>query len=807
MAENTATPGYTQPLYPAQHDAAAYGGYQQYPNYPQGYASQGYGYAYNYPATAYPGYEYNAHYQQYALPQSAQPPLPPSDAEPTPPGDGGTETTPPLPTDGKPSPSAPAAQAQPAAQQPPQYWNQGYDLYGQQAYVYPANGYYPYPAPGYDQSTWQAMPQQPAAAPSPYPASSYSAAAQPQYNASSSAAPPAPAPASTSVSEAAAPAKAIAAAAGTRPSGANAMPLGHSHRWAGAKNGPTNQAATGITIKPNLPRGKPASTAKPAYFTTSGPTSTSIDDKTKAARPAPAAASAAADAGRKGWPPSLKAYVLRYFEQYGGSLTEAHKQDLKQMIQDAEAKGELWTRDWDRTPLPRLDKSAARAANASATAAAAAKHRWGPPANVPARTSTPLGKRARATEAARAAKVAAGKNRKLKRPAVSSSSSEEEQEAPVDNRERARRQQRAGRFGNGVAPNLHPEAPKGGSAAGKARKRLLAVLAEAEPDEADWDAAIIKGTCRELEKGYFRLTSAPDPATVRPEPVLWRAYERLVALLADGSKNYFYALDQFKGMRQDLTVQHLQSELTVKVYEGHARAALEYGDTAEFNQCQTQLDVLYRKGLPGATREFMAYRILYQTVHARLGESHALLKTLKSLTPEDYQHPAVAHAMSVRQAVAMCDFVRFFRLYTACPGLGRCLMDLHVPKMRHQGVEALAKACQPSLPVARVALLLGFLSRGGQTQQGGGAVLAGCSRPACECGKNAGEDDEEDAIEDCLSWLAASNAVITGKDAASSILDSKQSSGHMVIPEDTSAVAHGDANLNIDDFLSRTMCS
>lgn len=30
----------------------------------------------------------------------------------------------------------------------------------------------------------------------------------------------------------------------------------------------------------------------------------------------------------------------------------------------------------------------------------------------------------------------------------------------------------------------------------------------------------IRGTCQEVEKSYFRLTSMPDPATVRPVSVL-----------------------------------------------------------------------------------------------------------------------------------------------------------------------------------------------------------------------------------------------------------------------------------------------
>lgn len=79
----------------------------------------------------------------------------------------------------------------------------------------------------------------------------------------------------------------------------------------------------------------------------------------------------------------------------------------------------------------------------------------------------------------------------------------------------------------------------------------------------DWDLFVVKGTMQELEKSYFRLTSAPDPSTVRPEAVLRRAYARLVHLLREGKEGYFYALDQFKGMRQDCTVQHLKNDLTV----------------------------------------------------------------------------------------------------------------------------------------------------------------------------------------------------------------------------------------------------
>jgi hypothetical protein len=113
-----------------------------------------------------------------------------------------------------------------------------------------------------------------------------------------------------------------------------------------------------------------------------------------------------------------------------------------------------------------------------------------------------------------------------------------------------------------------------------------------------------------LEKQYLRLTSAPDPTTVRPLPILRQTLELLLKKWKD-ERNYTFICDQFKSMRQDLTVQRIQSEFTVQVYECHARIALEMGDLGEYNQCQTQLKQLYSKGIAGHSMEFLAYRILY----------------------------------------------------------------------------------------------------------------------------------------------------------------------------------------------------
>jgi len=48
---------------------------------------------------------------------------------------------------------------------------------------------------------------------------------------------------------------------------------------------------------------------------------------------------------------------------------------------------------------------------------------------------------------------------------------------------------------------------------------------------------------------------------VRPEDIL----EKALHMVETSEKNYLYKCDQLKSIRQDLTVQRIQNELTVKV--------------------------------------------------------------------------------------------------------------------------------------------------------------------------------------------------------------------------------------------------
>lgn len=69
----------------------------------------------------------------------------------------------------------------------------------------------------------------------------------------------------------------------------------------------------------------------------------------------------------------------------------------------------------------------------------------------------------------------------------------------------------------------------------------------------------IRGENQSLEKKYFRLTAAPKPADVRPEKILHLTLDLLKKRWRkDG--NYNYICDQFKSLRQDLTVQRIRNE-------------------------------------------------------------------------------------------------------------------------------------------------------------------------------------------------------------------------------------------------------
>ncbi|CAM0955157.1 unnamed protein product [Alopecurus aequalis] len=287
-------------------------------------------------------------------------------------------------------------------------------------------------------------------------------------------------------------------------------------------------------------------------------------------------------------------------------------------------------------------------------------------------------------------------------------------------------------------------------------------------EDLDWDALTVKGTCQEIEKRYLRLTSAPDPSTVRPENVL----EKALSMVEASQKNYLFKCDQLKSIRQDLTVQRIQNELTVKVYETHARLALQAGDLPEFNQCQSQLKRLYREGNKGCYFEFSAYNLLCVMLHSN--NKRDLLSSMASLSKEAKQDGAVKHALAVHSAVSSGNYVIFFKLYKQGPNLNSCLMDLYVERMRFEAIKCISRSYRPTVPAGYVARILGFLL------------------------------DGDDKSEECELWLKAHGAILSLDNSGELQIDTKASATMLYMPEPENAVAHGDASLAVNDFFQRT---
>lgn len=199
----------------------------------------------------------------------------------------------------------------------------------------------------------------------------------------------------------------------------------------------------------------------------------------------------------------------------------------------------------------------------------------------------------------------------------------------------------------------------------------------------------IVGTCSDVFKDYFRLTSAPDPATVRPLKVLRNSLDSVKEDWKD-KQDYRYTCRQMKSIRQDLTIQGIRNDFTVKVYETHARIALEKADHEEFNQCQSQLAQLYKEGCDPANRpEFLAYGIIYYVYTKNTTD---ITRVLSTLTPELRADVSVKHALQVRQAWSSGNFVRFFRLFTDAPKMAGYLMDKFMGRERQEALSRIFKA-------------------------------------------------------------------------------------------------------------------
>lgn len=381
------------------------------------------------------------------------------------------------------------------------------------------------------------------------------------------------------------------------------------------------------------------------------------------------------------WPESVRRYVQRSFlpQNDDPSVSRAEVESkLKETIGNAKENGTLYTIDWDAIPLPQALVKADRDALHNRGAHTSP----GDHANSRKRKSTDLA------------------NGESSQPPWHNTNSRSSLEGRVSYPSPDKRSS---------IDDKSTKSSKFQKEAANKRKRRFESEYKAvyrSPSPTPPSTGPIVGTSEVLEKRYLRLTAPPVPSNVRPERVLRQTLDLLKKKWRkDG--NYSYICDQFKSMRQDLTVQRIKNDFTVSVYEIHARIALEKGDIGEYNQCQTQLRFLYALGLKGNPIEFKAYRILY-FIHT--ANRTGLNDTIADLTAAEKEEKPIKHALQVRSALALGNYHKFFQLYLDTPNMGAYLMDMFVSRERLAAMCNICKSYKPDLKLRFITEELGFES-------------------------------------------------------------------------------------------------
>jgi SAC3 family protein LENG8/THP3 len=375
------------------------------------------------------------------------------------------------------------------------------------------------------------------------------------------------------------------------------------------------------------------------------------------------------------WPKAVREYVQRSFhaDNLDPTVSRADMEaQLKETISRAKEQGFMWTMDWENTLLPqqliRQKRAEALRSQPSPQPWRADPYNSSPPVTSNKRKSADF-------EDDTASRMPNSLSDRVSFATAHKIPAPEEASAKSKSQKHKEKKQR---LDGGYASNYH-----------------------ASPVEPPEQVGPVVGTCETLEKRYLRLTSAPKPAVVRPERVLRQTLELLKKKWRKES-NYSYICDQFKSMRQDLTVQRIKNEFTVSVYEIHARIALEKGDLGEYNQCQTQLKALYQLGLKGNPLEFKAYRILY-FIHT--ANRSSLNDVIRDLTTAEKESKEIKHALDVRSSLALGNYHRFFQLYLDTPNMGAYLMDMFVKRERLAALSNICRAYVPLFPLPSNAVL------------------------------------------------------------------------------------------------------
>jgi SAC3 family protein LENG8/THP3 len=467
--------------------------------------------------------------------------------------------------------------------------------------------------------------------------------------------------------------------------------------------------------------------------------------------------------------------------RYPGRATEIRAK-MKSVLTPLVENGTWAKHDWDREPVPSLDGSPHSTPESHG---GRVRHSRSPPSLRRRPRASPELVDAFATQTtkrhAHALKIrpqSAKKGKKGKQ--VTKRSALEQRTPPVNVRDAATASARAARFH--YAP-----------------RHVATRHAGDDDDDDDWPASgvVVQGRCQTLEKEFLRLNGPPDPTKVRPEPVIRRALDRLIVMIAKGEQPYHYHWSQLKAMRQDLIVQHLQNETAAAVEEVFARRALEHGDMRDYQKCSTALRVLFDAAVQGCRAEFDAYRILANVCQDHC-KSDEVLKAMKEANAHGVGTSAeVKHALSVQRALTMGNWAGFWKLYACAPHCGRLIMDRAAPGVRLEAAKTLVSRFKPAAGKQLCLTVLGFDVP--PRRHGGVPLQPGCceEQRALE-GEEVAEDERALQCCECLKLFGA--VVAEAEDGAFELRGKDNRVESLVMPEEKDMKGHGHAEVKLTDF-------
>ncbi|GAU89961.1 hypothetical protein RvY_02451-2 [Ramazzottius varieornatus] len=531
---------------------------------------------------------------------------------------------------------------------------------------------------------------------------------------------------------------------------------------------------------PNHPPSSSFSASSYSYPPSSTPTNTQPDSSSgRSSSPSPASSppksqNSGLNIRSDDWPVSLQNYVAKAIAVTPPEKTSHVMQTITQMITNAYKTNTLHTCKWEKAPMPYADDasnelfglSPKRENSPPTFRSSSGRGRGGRPALRRGRVSNRRSdsdesgdeKSSQVSSSSRARNGKSSSPRggdfpgedylSLRKGGSSSSTKKGKKgtqtgprgkllgfgaETPMTEEDQAKLRKRQERFGDvskTSSDSLSATATSVIRSNSKPRKTKSPVASSSNPlrDRAklaqrgkSGQRAVV-GTCQTVEKEYFRLTEEAEPSLIRPLNIL----EQALDVVRDNWKrkhNYRYAESQLKSIRQDLRVQHIFSPFTVKVYEMHARIALEVGDQAEFTQCLAQLEWLYdtlsavyRKTgssagavAPGCEnrREFLSYRILYVM---RQNRTTDMTRVRSQLSDEDKKDTCIAFAFSVLSAYFAGDYQQYFSLHKNAPMMAGYVMDVSTPIFRQKMLIKICAAYRPNLPVMALKDILCFSS-------------------------------------------------------------------------------------------------